>query len=43
VAASAGIETILALPYTSVFVRLDCGYGSAEAETTLRAAIAASR
>jgi hypothetical protein len=37
------LKTTLALPYTSVFVRLDCGYWSAEAEGALRAAIAASR
>jgi hypothetical protein len=24
------------LPYTSVFIRLDCGYWSAEAEAVLR-------
>jgi hypothetical protein len=37
------LKTTLALPYTSVFVRLDCGYWSAEAEAALRAAIAGSR
>ena len=37
------LKTTLALPYTSVFVRLDCGYWSAEAEEALRVAIAASR
>jgi hypothetical protein len=37
------LKTTLALPYTSVFVRLDCGYWSTEAEGALRAAIAASR
>jgi len=37
------LKTTLALPYTSVFVRLDCGYWSAEAEEALRAAIAAAR
>jgi len=37
------LKTTLALPYTSVFVRLDCGYWSAEAEAALRSAIAASR
>jgi len=37
------LKTTLALPYTSVFVRLDCGYWSAEAEASLRAAIAGSR
>ena len=30
------IKTDLALPYTSVFIRLDCGYWSAEAEAALR-------
>ena len=37
------LKTTIALPYTSVFVRLDCGYWSAEAEASLRAALAASR
>ena len=37
------LKTTLALPYTSVFVRLDCGYWSAEAEEALRIAFAASR
>ena len=37
------LKTTLALPYTSVFVRLDCGYWSAEAEEALRVAIAAAR
>jgi hypothetical protein len=37
------LKTTLALPYTSVFVRLDCRYWSDEAEGALRAAIAASR
>ena len=37
------LKTTLALPYTSVFVELDCGYWSAEAEAALRAALAASR
>jgi hypothetical protein len=36
------LKTTLALPYTSVFVRLDCGYWSADAEASLRAALAAS-
>jgi hypothetical protein len=36
------LKTTLALPYTSVFVELDCGYWSAEAEAALRAAVAAS-
>lgn len=30
------LKTDLALPYTSVFVRLECGYWSAEAEERLR-------
>lgn len=34
------LKTGLALPYTSVFVRLECGYWSAEAEQRLRAALA---
>jgi len=34
------IKTSMTLPYTSVFVELDCGYWSAEAETRLRTAIA---
>lgn len=34
------LKTTLALPYTSVFVRLECGYWSAEAEQRLRAALA---
>jgi hypothetical protein len=33
------LKTTLTLPYTSVFVRLDCGYWSAEAEKALRATI----
>jgi hypothetical protein len=37
------LKTTLALPYTSVFVELDCGYWSAEAERALRGAMAASR
>lgn len=37
------LKTTLALPYTSVFVRLDCGYWSVEAEAALRAGIAAAR
>ena len=35
------IKTDLTLPYTSVFIRLDCGYWSAEAERQLRDRIAA--
>ena len=33
------IKTDLVLPYTSVFIRLDCGYWSAEAENALRSAM----
>jgi len=33
------IKTDLTLPYTSVFIRLDCGYWSAEAEDALRKAM----
>lgn len=33
------IKTDLILPYTSVFIRLDCGYWSAEAESALRSSI----
>ena len=33
------IKTDLTLPYTSVFIRLDCGYWSAEAEKALREAM----
>ena len=33
------IKTGLALPYTSVFFELDCGYWNAEAEERLRAAM----
>ena len=35
------LKTDLTLPYTSVFVRLDCGYWSDEAEKELRAAMKA--
>jgi L-fucose mutarotase/ribose pyranase (RbsD/FucU family) len=34
------LKTNLTLPYTSVFLRLECGYWSPEAETRLRSAIA---
>jgi hypothetical protein len=37
------LKTTLALPYTSVFLQLDCGYWSAEAEADLRARIDAAR
>ena len=33
------IKTDLVLPYTSVFLQLDCGYWSAEAEAALRSAM----
>ena len=33
------LKTDLTIPYTSVFVQLDCGYWSADAEQRLRAAI----
>jgi hypothetical protein len=33
------IKTSLALPYTSVFFELDCGYWNAEAEARLRKAM----
>lgn len=36
------LKTDLTLPYTSVFIRLDCGYWSDEAEKELRAAIEAA-
>jgi hypothetical protein len=35
------IKTPLTLPYTSVFLQLDCGYWNAESETELRSAIKA--
>jgi hypothetical protein len=34
------LKTNLTLPYTSVFLRLECGYWSPEAEARLRAALA---
>jgi hypothetical protein len=34
------IKTNMAIPYTSVFLQLDCGYWSAESERKLRAAMA---
>jgi hypothetical protein len=37
------IKTDIALPYTSVFLQLDCGYWTAEAEKRLREAMAAPR
>jgi len=33
------IKTKMRLPYTSVFVELDCGYWNAQAEDRLRAAM----
>jgi hypothetical protein len=37
------LKTTLALPYTSVFIELDCGYWSPEAEERLRRAMDVSR
>ena len=37
------IKTDMALPYTSVFLQLDCGYWTPEAEQRLRASMAAPR
>lgn len=34
------LKTRLTIPYTSVFIRLECGYWSADAEKSLRAAMA---
>lgn len=34
------LKTNLTIPYTSVFIRLECGYWSADAEKRLRAAMA---
>lgn len=34
------LKTTLTIPYTSVFLELDCGYWTADAEQELRAAIA---
>ncbi len=36
------IKTNMTIPYTSVFLQLDCGYWSKDAEGRLRAAIAAA-
>lgn len=36
------LKTNLTLPYTSVFLRLECGYWTPEAEARLRAALAAA-
>jgi len=35
------LKTNMAIPYTSVFIRLDCKYWSADAETRMRAKMAA--
>src|SRR5580698_4751923 len=35
------LKTTLTIPYTSVFIRLDCGYWSVDAATRLREAMAA--
>jgi hypothetical protein len=37
------LKSTLTLPYTSVFIELECGYWSDDAERALRAAIAKSR
>ncbi len=37
------LKTNLTLPYTSVFLQLDCGYWSAEAEQKLRDAIKSAK
>jgi hypothetical protein len=37
------VKTDMTLPYTSVFLQLDCGYWTAEAEKRLREAMAAPR
>lgn len=36
------LKTTLCIPYTSVFLSLNCGYWTAEAEARLRASLAAS-
>jgi hypothetical protein len=36
------LKTNMAIPYTSVFIRLDCKYWSADAETRMRAKMAAA-
>jgi hypothetical protein len=33
------IKSTMTIPYTSVFIELDCGYWDGEREATLRAAI----
>ena len=35
------LKTNMTIPYTSVFIRLDCKYWSADAETRMRAKMAA--
>jgi hypothetical protein len=37
------LKTNMTLPYTSVFIELDCGYWSAEAEARLRGAMKDAR
>jgi hypothetical protein len=37
------LKTTMTVPYTSVFVRLDCKYWSADAEQRLRAKMAAKQ
>jgi hypothetical protein len=37
------LKTRMAIPYTSVFIRLDCKYWSADAEARLRSRIAAAQ
>jgi hypothetical protein len=37
------LKTRMAIPYTSVFIRLDCKYWSAEAEARLRSRMAAAQ
>jgi L-fucose mutarotase/ribose pyranase (RbsD/FucU family) len=37
------LKTDLTIPYTSIFLQLDCGYWGPEAEKTLRAAIAGGK
>jgi hypothetical protein len=36
------LKTTLCIPYTSVFINLDCGYWTADAEARLRVSLAAS-
>lgn len=37
------VKTTLTIPYTSVFIQLDCGYWSAEAEERLRGALTSAQ